>query len=48
MQVGGRRMNWVEIKQMFCDDCNYYVQEVWTGGFDIDSIVYYCMCGEKE
>ena len=42
-------MNWIEIKQMFCDDCNYYVQEEWTGGLDLNAIVYYCKCeGEEE
>ena len=34
---------------MFCDDCNYYVQEEWTGGLDLNAIVYYCKCeGEEE
>jgi hypothetical protein len=42
------RMNWVEMKQMFCDDCNHYVQEFWSGGFALGSIVYYCMCEEEE
>lgn len=42
-------MNWVEMRQLYCDDCNYYVEEVWTGGFNMNSIVYYCLCeGEEE
>ena len=42
-------MNWVEMKQILCEDCHHYVQEswYWVKNGNLDDIVYYCECEEE-